>query len=61
MASTQEENPIPETKVLAVASHVCLPYSLAIPTIPHGQIILTKVLMYANRYPTGQSCRVDFL
>lgn len=58
MASAQEENPVPETKVLAVASHVSLSYSLDISMIPHGQIILAEVLIYASRCPTGQSCRI---
>jgi hypothetical protein len=42
MALTQEENTVPETKVLAVASHVCLPYSLDMPTIPRNQEYFDK-------------------
>lgn len=58
MASTQEENTVPETKVLAVASHVCLSYSSNVPMIPHDQNILTNVLIHVNRCPMGQSCSI---
>lgn len=60
MASTQEENTVPETKVLAVASHVCLSSSLDIPMILHDpkykstnlrkQVSYGSVLLYLNDF-----------